>query len=136
MSKTLWHQKLTSFKEDEQPEAVLLVAGQAELARIAVAWTQIEIAPRRNPPKPKGRSSGAIWAWLWANTDYDRSELLARVPNATSRTDKNLDALIAARVLYPDGTLNSFVQRYLCEQVARLFAASTRRRQAAAAHTA
>ena len=35
--------------------------------------------------------------------------------------------LIANRILYPDGTANSFVQRYLREQVLELFDAKLKR---------
>ncbi len=55
--------------------------------------------------------------------------LLLVIPNANARTEKNLDALIAGRVLYPDGTLNTFIERYLRDRVVKLFSASTRRQQ-------
>jgi len=35
--------------------------------------------------------------------------------------EKRIKPLIANRILYPDGTVNSFVQRYLREQVLKLF---------------
>jgi hypothetical protein len=35
--------------------------------------------------------------------------------------ENKLRKLINNRIIYPDGTVNSFVQRYLREQVVRLF---------------
>jgi len=52
---------------------------------------------------------------------YSRKDLLARIPLSDSRTPGDFDALVANRVLYPDGTLNSFVERYLRERVLTIF---------------
>ncbi len=41
--------------------------------------------------------------------------------------ERKLKPLIGNRVLYPDGTVNSFVQRYLRERVLKLFDAKTAR---------
>jgi hypothetical protein len=35
--------------------------------------------------------------------------------------ERKLKPLVGNRVLYPDGTVNSFVQRYLRERVLKLF---------------
>ena len=35
--------------------------------------------------------------------------------------------LIGNRIIYPDGTMNSFVERYLREQVLKLFEAKTKK---------
>jgi len=128
MATSRWNDRLNAFKENAHPEAVLMVAGQTELMRIAVAWKQTEATRARRMTKLGGNSEADVWRWLWENARYDRTALLCRIPNATERTEKNLDALIANRVLYPDGTLNSYVERYLKERVIKLFAPSTRRR--------
>jgi len=39
---------------------------------------------------------------------------------------KILPHLVGNRVIYPDGTVNSFVQRFLREKVVNLFAAKTK----------
>ncbi len=127
MARGLWWEKLNYFKGNEHPEAVLLVAGNAELARIAVAWKQTAVHRRKNLSKLTGESEEATWNWLWENVRYDRAKFLTHIPNANVRTEKNLDALIASRVLYPDGSLNTFVERYLRDRVVKLFSASTRK---------
>jgi len=35
--------------------------------------------------------------------------------------------LIGNRIIYPDGTINSYVQRYLREQVVKLFEAKSKK---------
>ena len=131
MRKNRWNNALERFKAEERPEAVLLVAGQPELARIAVTWTQIPTQQKAKCTKLLTKEEHEVWAWLWENTHFDKARLLS-IPNASSRTEKNVAALIAGRILYPDGTLNSFVERYLRELVVRLFTPSQRMRQRAA----
>lgn len=128
MARNVWLEGLDAFKKSERPEVVLMVAGQAELMRIAVAWMHTDVTRARPLTKLRGASESEVWSWLWENARYDREGLLARIPSAAARTEKSLAALIANRVLYPDGTLNSFVERYLKERVIKLFAPSTRKR--------
>jgi hypothetical protein len=52
-------------------------------------------------------------------------EYLAAIKNVAKQ--RKLKPLIGNRVLYPDGTVNSFVQRYLRERVLRLFEAKPRK---------
>jgi len=121
MKRDVWLRRLKEFKEREEPEAVLMVAGDPELMRIVVAWTQTTVARARRLTRLPGASEVDGWVWLWENARFDREELLARIPNGRAKTQVNLDALIANRVLYPDGTVNRFVERYLKERVLKLF---------------
>lgn len=130
MAKSKWSETLNGFKHDARPDVVLMVAGQSELMRIALAWKQTRVTRARRVTRLRGSSEADAWSWLWENTRYDRVALLGRIPNATARTERNLNALIASRVLYPDGTINPFVERYLKERVVRLFAPSLRMRRA------
>ena len=123
MSKNAYATKLAWFKQNEKPEAVLLVADSPELIRIAVAWTNTAVKKARRSGMPPGRTESEVWHWLWKSARYTREELIEKscVPGRTF--DRNLTALVGNRVLYPDGTINSFVQRYLRKRVAALFEA-------------
>ena len=122
-------QYLARFKQNERPEAVLVVADEPERIRIAIAWTNLDVRFADTVTKKSGESDSEIWNWLWDNTRYSLQELMARVgvnlSEATFR--KRLEPLIGNRVLYPDGTANSFVQRYLRERVLKLFDARPRK---------
>lgn len=122
-----WEKRLNVIKKNSCPEAVLMVAGQAELIRIVLAWKESTVTCTSRTTKLPGNSEDEVWSWLWENVCYDRVALLGRIPNATARTEKNLDALIANRVLYPDGTANPFVERYIKERVVRLLSRSLRK---------
>lgn len=128
-----WSKRLTAFKQVERPQAVLLVAGSSQLTRIVVAWMNMEVSRAKRPSGFTGSTDDEAWRWLWENTQYSREELMTRIPGADSCTQKRIDALIANRVLYPDGTANSFVEKYLREKVVKLFGGKSRRNRKAVA---
>jgi hypothetical protein len=70
-----------------------------------------------------GDSENEVWEWLWENTGFSLTELKAKtgVPYSESVLEQKINLLIGNRILYPDGTVNSFVQRYLRGEVAKLF---------------
>lgn len=121
-------QHLARFKQNERPEAVLVVADEPERIRIAIAWTNLDVRRADALTKPPGQSESETWDWLWVNTRYSLQELMTKVGvNLSEMTFKRrLEPLIGNRVLYPDGTVNSFVQRYLRERVLKLFDAKPR----------
>ena len=127
MASDLWLNRLDESKESEQPEAVLMMAGDPELMRIVVAWTQTKVHRAKRLTRLSADSEEERWTWLWDNARFERAALLARIPNAGTRTQANFEALIANRVLYPDGTANGFVERYLKERVVKLFSRSLRK---------
>ena len=121
MSRRKWEPVLEEFKQSEEPESVLLVSGSQTLIRILVAWKNIEI--RRNPRLSKYfvDSDCSAWQWLWKNVEYSMQDLEGRLPFSDSELQKKVDALIANKILYPDGTINSFADRLLREQVVKLY---------------
>lgn len=130
MREPVFDRILEQFKSNEQPESVLMVVGNAALIRIILCWASVEIKRVENSKTCKATGDEARWAWLWSKVSYSRDDLLARIPAAGSRTEKALDALIANRILYPDGTINSYVQRYLHQRTLQVFGASLGNRSA------
>jgi len=120
MRRSVWLEKLNELKDKEKPEAVLLVAGNAQLTRIIVAWINTCVSRRRRLSKRKGTDDETLWRWLWQNVEYPREELISKSGVSERTFDSKLAALIGNRVLYPDGTINSFVQRYLRKKVLKL----------------
>ena len=119
---TLWHEKLAEFKSREKPEVVLLLGDNADLAQITVAWMDMPTSRTKKPPRqPREDDGNRWWNWLWENTTYSRRELMDKAHLPCQGFDQKLKALIGNRILYPDGTIHSFAQRYLREQVVKLF---------------
>jgi AraC-like DNA-binding protein len=117
----LFSDHVRRFKEKESPESVLLVADEPEFTKIIVAWTSLDLRQADDPTDLAGQSEREIWDWLWTNTRYSLDDLAERSGLTSSLVERKLKPLIGNRVLYPDGTVNSFVQRYLRERVLKLF---------------
>jgi len=120
MRRSAWLEKLNGFKDNERPEAVLLVAGNSQLTRIVVAWTNMDVSRARKLTKCNGSDDETVWYWLWENVTYSKEEFTSKSGVAEATFENKLNALIGNRVLYPDGTINAFVQRYLRAKVLRL----------------
>ena len=124
----LYAEKLTWFKQNEKPEAVLVIADNPECIKIIVAWTNLDVRCTEKLTEIKGKSENEVWDWLWENTKYSRTELKDKIsiPLSESVLGNKMRPLIGNRIIYPDGSVNTFVQRYLREQVARLFEAKSK----------
>ena len=129
MNEDLYTEKLAWFKQNEKPEAVLLVADNPERIKLVVAWSNLDVRRAERLTELRGESENEVWEWLWENTKYSRAELKEKigVPLSELSLGIKMRPLIGNRVLYPDGTVNSFVQRYLREQVLKLFEAKPKR---------
>jgi hypothetical protein len=119
----LYFEKLNWFRRNEKPEVVLVIADNPELIRIVVSWANLDVRCCESLTDLSGESDSTIWEWLWENAIYSLKELKEKsgVVYAESVLADRMKPLIGNRVLYPDGTVNSFVQRYLRERVLRLF---------------
>ena len=129
MKEDPYAEKLAWFKQNERPEAVLLIADEPNRIKIVIAWTSLDVKRAKKLTKLKGESENEVWVWLWENAEYSRKELVVKigVPLAESGLENKMKPLIGNRILYPDGTVNSFAQRYLREQVVKLFEAKPRK---------
>ncbi len=117
-----WLDRLAEFKSRERPEPVLLLAEDADLVRLTVAWTNTAASPAKKITRPPSEdTTNAWWEWLWANTAYSRQEMIDNAAYPESGFDRKLRALVGNRIIYPDGSVNSFAQRYLHEKVLKLF---------------
>ena len=127
--KDIYSEKLSRFKRNERPEVVLLLADNPDLVKIIVAWTSLNMNYANELTKLPGNSDSETWEWLWENTIYSLKELKEGIGVSFSEIalKNKLKPLINNRVIYPDGTVNSFVERYLREQVVKLFGENSRR---------
>ncbi len=129
MDGNLYTEKIAWFKQNESPEVVLVVADNPELIKIVIAWTSLGVKRADKLTKLASETESEVWAWLWENARFSRAELKEKigVPFSEVALENKLRPLIGNRIIYPDGTVNSFVQRYLREQVAKLFEAKQKR---------
>jgi hypothetical protein len=119
----VYTEKLAWFKQNEKPEAVLLIADNSELIKIVVAWKSLVVRHANKLTGFPGGPESEAWAWLWENTTYSLKELKEKIGTSLSEIalENKMRPLIGNRIIYPDGTVNSFVERYLRERVLKLF---------------
>ena len=129
MTEDLYTEKLNWFKQNERPEVVLLLADNPDLIKIVVAWTSLDINRESKLADCNAESESESWKWLWQNTNYRLGELKEKTGISLSEIalENKMKPLIGNRIIYPDGTVNSFVERYLREQVVKLFEVKSKR---------
>jgi hypothetical protein len=123
MSDDIFAEKLSWVKQHEKPEVVLLIANNPEFVKLVIAWTNIEVKRSDELTKLIGESENEIWKWLWENICYSRKDFNEKldIPFSEPGLEYMLKPLVGNRIIYPDGTVNSYVNRYLKEQVVKLF---------------
>ena len=98
---------LDQTKENEHPDVVLLISDNAEAQRMLVSWKNLQKGNHDEKKKPTSLND------IWDNLDFDINQwaAIARVHTGLARDISKM--LIANNLIYPDGTLNQFVQKYL-----------------------
>ena len=77
--------------------------------------------------QPTQESDVERWDWLWKYTRFSQQELIRKGAQSSYGFEGRLASLIGNRILYPDGTINSFVERYLRERVLKLYDAKPKK---------
>ena len=126
MEQSLFGGRLDEFKQRERPEVVLQIAEDMSLIKIVVAWPCITLKRRDPLSDLQSDSETAIWEWLWDNVEYCERELLSKSGVHGYGFKAQLNVLMGNRVIYPDGTVNTYVQRFLREKVVGLFGGKQR----------
>lgn len=123
MTDRSYSETLERFKQNEKPEVVLILAENPDLVKVVVAWTNLDVHHAKGVKGYTGESETEAWDWLWRNVIYNVKVLRETIGKSISEAvlETKMKRLISNRVIYPDGTINSYVQRYLREQVVKLF---------------
>ena len=103
MSDDIYAEKLAWFKENEKPEAVLLVGDDPEKIRIVVAWTNMTVERAENLSRLNVGSGGDVWDWLWQNTRFSQEKMAAQSMEFSVGTSATrLEAGKNPRILEPN----------------------------------
>lgn len=116
---SLYQSELASFKAKETPDSVLLL--DAGLWRFLIAWKNLSLSRKRRLSIPVGRDEKSMWQWLWENASFSVDELALLAGACVKETEEKLKMLSGVRMVYPDGTLNSYVEKLLKARVVMLF---------------
>jgi hypothetical protein len=114
-----YSQILDEFKNNENPEAILVVGEDALMTRLVLAWPNVA-RTEVEPPEPLSKDWDDVkrWDWLWSGIRYAKKDISSIV--GRNRLDVQLRVLIANRILYPDGTIHSYLTKFLRTRVIKL----------------
>lgn len=106
-----------------------MLTEKPDLVKIVIAWTNLSVRRVKELTESSGDSESDSWEWLWGNTTYSLKELKDKIGLSLSEValENRIKPLIGNRIIYPDSTVNSFVERYLREQVVKLFEVKQKR---------
>ena len=118
-SRSNYNHVLAEFKANENPEAILVVGEDALMTRLVLAWPNVA----RTDMEPtmsfsKDWDDVERWDWLWTGVRYSKKDIFSVV--GRSRLDIQLRVLIANRILYPDGTVHSYLTKFFRTRVVKL----------------
>ena len=81
---------------------------------------------RRKRLTPFPQDAEQQWEWLWRNAVYSTERLAKYIPSSDKELEQKLQALIANKVLYPDGTVNGYVERLLRARIMKTLSSAGR----------
>lgn len=118
-ARNVYARELDWFKANELPECALLV--DDSLLRFLVAWKRLAVTRTKRLTRVTKRNKAGLWQWLWQNAVFSLEDFAvltgASVPTATAR----FKMLSGNAMIYPDGTLNSYVDKLLKARTVLLF---------------
>jgi hypothetical protein len=113
---------LEYFKASEDAEMVMPMLDDNILRNAVVSWQSVEIKPKDATDEPCPYTEGkAQWNWMWTRIQYDQRSFGIVAGIAEHKVNDVLTRLMGLRLIYPDGTINSFAKNYLRSMVAKKF---------------
>ncbi len=101
-------------KSEETPDTILLVADNSIAQKLVVAWKTVEIT------RPDTKQDFATMKEVWAAVSFDPKQWYIHAGLAPHENQRIGQSLIANNIVYPDGTVNDLVHKFLNTQVAQL----------------
>lgn len=117
--KDKYQRELDWFKANEIPECALLV--DSSLLPFLVAWKKIALMRKKRLSGSPGRGNAGIWSWLWENVEFSMEDLASLSGTSVRNAAEKFKVLSGNGLVYPDGTLNSYVDRLLKARTVLLF---------------
>lgn len=103
---------LAETKKNEDPENIVPLIEDERLRNAVVAWKSVTISFKSNQDCPL-TGEVAQWNWLWSQIEYDQQTFGVVAGLKPQDVEPVLTRLIGLRLVYPDGTINTFAKQYL-----------------------
>jgi hypothetical protein len=103
---------LADFKSNEEAENIVSIIDNDELQNGMIAWKSVQIR-YKTASDCQEKDGTARWDWLWKQIEYDAMGYGIVAGVKATDVGKLLARLNGLRLIYPDGTINTFARQYL-----------------------
>jgi len=107
---------LDAFKKDEAAESIYPLLNEPSLCNALVAWRSVSIRYKKASECPALDEPGR-WEWLWDQVEFDVGSFGVVAGCPGGEVANLLNRLKGLRLIYPDGTLNSYAKQYLSQLI-------------------
>lgn len=114
---------LSEFKRNEVPEATYPLLEDRGLCNALVSWKSVPIE-YKSPGECEETTDQKKWEWLWRKTKTDQNAFAVISGLKPQDAGRMLARLIGLRLIYPDGTINSFAKQFLSSEIVRRISAT------------
>ncbi|MCC6156902.1 MAG: hypothetical protein IT350_02540 [Deltaproteobacteria bacterium] len=116
-----------ALRAKESPDAIILIAENPRAQKLVVAWKTVEI--RRLAVSDSCQSGRGPWGSI----EFDRQQWYRHAGLSPFEGQRDAECLIANSIVYPDGTIHEYVQKFLnslvAERIARYHSSKTQRKK-------
>jgi len=103
--------------ESDNVENIAPLTEDKELRNSLVAWKSVSITWKDAGAQCDSTSEVEQWNWLWSQVSYDQHQFGVVAGLLTQDIGSVLERLKGLRVIYPDGSINSFARQFLQAQI-------------------
>lgn len=103
---------LKKFKEGETADSIVPLVEDVDLRNGVVAWKSV-IVRNKGMAECEENSEAAQWEWLWKQVDFDLDNFSTVAGVAKQKVTPLFMRMKGLRLIYPDGTVNSYAMKYL-----------------------
>lgn len=113
---------LIRFQVNESLHRMMPIIDDEDAQKVIAAWDSMATrwkVPDGIPPHEERE----LWEWLWINMQINYDELALRAGVSRLTAERRFKMLIAARLVYPNGTISSNAYKLLANIVGKALAA-------------
>ena len=105
---------LKDFKDNEEPDSIVPIIENEDLRNGIVAWKSVQVQYRGTAAQGcEDKDSVKRWDWMWAQITFDQGKFGVVAGIKAQEVQSLLARLIGLRLIYPDGTINTYARQYL-----------------------
>lgn len=109
---------LAEFKANERAEDIIPILSDETAQKFLVAWPKIIIRRDLTFSDPIPNTVNEQWVWLWAQVNVVRQDIINISGIPEMKIERLFCQMKGNRLIYPDGTVMSWAEKYLKKLIA------------------